>query len=458
MSKYYAKIIEYGFYLFIFLLPWQTRWIWQQGYINGGLWEYGTFSVYATDFLFLVILFLSFFLKNRPGQKIGIFSPYLFGFFLICFTSIFWTVNKDVSWYFIGRLLQALLLVWIVVRVNVKWPALAVSFVLSGVVQSALGIYQFFSQQVTANKWLGLAAHAPDVLGDFVVETASGRFLRAYGSLPSPNILGGFLVVCLVFLICLIFYVYGHRPVRLWKVIAMAAAFVVIFQGLIFTFSRSAWLALGAVLVGMLIMFLWQGDRLRLRALTRVAVWICLIIIFSVVLIPDVWQTRLAGSGRLENKSVEERGSGIDNSLEIISQNWTHGTGIGTYTQALRDFLPNQKSWEYQPVHLVYLLVAGEIGLFGVALLLLVIFEFFRKTLTRFKNRHAGFVSEGFLATSFSFLALLVVSLFDHYLWSLAFGLILFWLMFGLWVRQWLEEGRAGLMGTLVDKLFHRQS
>jgi hypothetical protein len=317
-----------------------------------------------------------------------------------------------------------------------------------------MGIYQFFSQQITANKWLGLAAHAPDVLGDSVVETVSGRFLRAYGSLPSPNILGGFLVVCLIFLIGLIFYVYRQRPVRTWAVIALTATFVIIFQGLIFTFSRSAWLALAVVVAGMLVLFFWQGDQFRLRVLTRVLVWICLLIIFSVVLIPDVWQTRLVSGGRLENKSFTERSAGLDDSIEIISQNWTHGTGLGTYTQALRNLWPNKESWDYQPVHIVYFLVAAEVGLFGLALLLLIIFEFFRKTLARFKHRHAWFVSEGFLVTSFSFMALLIISLFDHYLWSLAFGLILFWLIFGLWLKHESEGLVYNMKLVIVDKLF----
>ena len=54
--KFLNKIIEWGVYLFIFLLPWQTRLILKEGDLNG-YWEYGTASVYGTEIL-LYFLFL----------------------------------------------------------------------------------------------------------------------------------------------------------------------------------------------------------------------------------------------------------------------------------------------------------------------------------------------------------------------------------------------------------------
>ena len=42
----------------MFLLPWQTRLIWQQGEINGAPWEYGTYSIYATQILLWLIIIL----------------------------------------------------------------------------------------------------------------------------------------------------------------------------------------------------------------------------------------------------------------------------------------------------------------------------------------------------------------------------------------------------------------
>ena len=56
--KLLKKTIEYIFYLFIFLLPWQTRWMWHLGELNKGHWEYGTMSLYGTDMILTVLLAL----------------------------------------------------------------------------------------------------------------------------------------------------------------------------------------------------------------------------------------------------------------------------------------------------------------------------------------------------------------------------------------------------------------
>ena len=46
-------------YFFIFLLPWQTRWIYDPGELNAGFWEYGTKSLYITEILLGIIIVLA---------------------------------------------------------------------------------------------------------------------------------------------------------------------------------------------------------------------------------------------------------------------------------------------------------------------------------------------------------------------------------------------------------------
>ncbi len=49
-----------------------------------------------------------------------------------------------------------------------------------------------------ANKYFGLAQQNPGNLGVSVLEIDGYRILRSYGSLPHPNILGGFLFVSII--------------------------------------------------------------------------------------------------------------------------------------------------------------------------------------------------------------------------------------------------------------------
>ena len=60
------KLVEYGLYLLVFLLPIQTRWI-----INPGASEYETYSVYGTDILLLVLLGLFAVYNVTPSNPAG---------------------------------------------------------------------------------------------------------------------------------------------------------------------------------------------------------------------------------------------------------------------------------------------------------------------------------------------------------------------------------------------------
>ncbi len=188
MKKILEKIIEFGLYLYVFLLPLQTRWIWREGFLSGQYWEYGSFSLYATDVLFILIVLARLFIfpKMRNSRSLSRMSVIIGAFFLISCASTFWSVNNTVSWFALSRLLMGTLLFWLLVCSKLRWERINTALVGTGVIQAILGIYQFFTQQVVANKYFGMAAHSPEVLGDSVIETVGGRFLRAYGSFPHP--------------------------------------------------------------------------------------------------------------------------------------------------------------------------------------------------------------------------------------------------------------------------------
>lgn len=139
------KVTEYLLYIFIFLLPWQTRWIWYEGVLNSQHWEYGSFSLYGTDILVISIILLSFFVFRRQLRQANGWWSWLAGLFLVCFASIFWSQDKEMSWYGAGKLAEGLLLFWTVSRLKFSWSKVAYAFAASGLAQSGLGIYQFFS-------------------------------------------------------------------------------------------------------------------------------------------------------------------------------------------------------------------------------------------------------------------------------------------------------------------------
>ncbi len=436
MRKYLEQCTEYLLYALIFLLPWQTRWIWFEDFLNHQHWEYGSFSLYSFDIMAALLILATLVIhRKRVGGLLG-FLPLLGSIMLVAFLSIFQSQDLEISWYACGRLLEALALLMVVVTIRFSFVKAAFVFISAGVIQSVLGLVQFFSQHISASKWFGLASHDPGVLGDFVVETSSGRWLRAYGSFPHPNVLGGFLVICLLLLLYFFLHLRWRPRAYLRQVLPASVALVLMLFGLALTFSRSAWITLAAVLGVFLAIELVRKNRFRLRVIAVVVVTATLVCATLYALVPEVWQVR-AGGGRLEAQSAGERIGYYAQAGRLIKELWYQGTGIGSYTSGLYNRDTTQNAWDYQPVHNLYVLVTAELGIFGGLIFFLLVLRFFYKAY-RSLRRLLG--EDKVLITVLAVTALIVLGLFDHYLWTAPSGLLLFWIIFGMWIRYTNEK------------------
>ena len=126
--------------------------------------------------------------------------------------------------------------------------------------------------------------------------------------------------------------------------------------------------------------------------------------------------TRMENNTRLEQKSNIERVESIDNSLAIIKKN-IFGVGIGNYILELNKINNSQPSYYYQPAHNILLLIISEIGILGLLFFVGILIYIFTK---------GGLYNYSFL------LAILIILLVDHWLWSLHFGVLFSWLILGL--------------------------
>jgi O-antigen ligase len=104
----------------------------------------------------------------------------------------------------------------------------------------------------------------------------------------------------------------------------------------------------------------------------------------------------------------------------LIKKNWLFGSGIGNYTKTLAVKEP-QRPWYYlQPVHNTFLLVWAETGIFGLLFFIALLGFLFLQSVKK-KN-----------ILSLSILSILaIIMIFDHYLWSLHFGILFFWIIIG---------------------------
>jgi len=438
--KYLKKIIEYLFYLFIFFLPWQTRWIWFEDKLNGGYFEYGSFSLYGTDILFIflfisVLIYLIWNFKNKTSyfqkikeklKNIEAINCIIIAFIIFIFISVLGSLNNRLAFYTAFRFLQGSLLLLLILFAGFSFRKVAWSFIFSSLIQSFLALYQFITQTTFSNKWLGLAFHDAAAGGTFVVETVLRRWLRAYGSLPHPNMLAGFLVISLLLLITLYLQTsYGYK-----KIILMIS-FIIVSFALLASFSRSALLALvfGIIIFWLKILFKKTNWDIKISLIKFTFLILLIAIIFGLIYSEPVL-VRLAGEQRLELKSSLERLTYSSQALSLIKNNWFWGLGIGNYTLSIYILInPFWSVWQYQPVHNIFLLSFAELGIIGFSIFVFLFIITFLKTA---KSKINSWQNIYFII----FVLLFLIGFFDHYLWTLHFGILIFWLNLGLLLKS----------------------
>jgi len=404
------KLAEFFLLLTIFLLPWQTRWIFSSPVIGGEVSQYGTLSLYVTELIILIVVLLRGKWQPVEGMKKVTQAGYLLlgtVFFSLAFTSFF-----SIGIAQILHIIFAFALFTLLCDVRTKIKSLVIVFVAGLIIPSILGLWQVIVGSSPSFSWLGLSAQNTQTAGTAVVETASSRMLRAYGSFPHPNIFGGYIAVGLVSLSWIV------RMIKTKQQLIISAIPVILFSvTLILTFSRGAWIAL---IVGFLLLISLMFVRHRVIPSHVIPVMITgfiSLITTLIVFYPQIF-ARFEPDLRIERISIEERVSQYSWFDDVFKHNPLFGVGPGSYTFALQAIDSGKDAWAYQPIHNIFLLILGELGIFGFATFLYLILRV--DQISARVSKQAG----GILGLTLG-VVLIILGLFDHYLWSLWPGLAL---------------------------------
>lgn len=429
----FEKTRQWLFLSFLLLLAIGTRKIFNFSQIENfpGFRENFSFSFFLFEvpllFGFLGEIFL-WWKKSGPVQKtfsrkFTFIEKFLLAFLFFVFLS-FLRHPSPVTLYASGRLFEAIFLFFWVGKVFLSTKKIlllsARTLFLSGVFQSLLAAFQFLSQKSIGLYFLGESHLGPQILGVAKLEIAGQKFIRAYGTFPHPNLLGAFLLLSLASGLWLFVKTTDlQKKCRPIYSIGLAC----ILMGILFSFSRSVWLATFLFLIFFFFskahpsVFSEAQNSPLLKK--KLFLSILFFLFFLGLLFPlfPFLKARICLDCQ-GDQSVSLRKEYLLVSQKIIAQNPAGGIGAGNFTLRLVQMEPSLASrpWEIQPVHNLFFLATAELGFLATLFFL----GFWLFALSSFWKTQNLF--------SLLFLLFLFLGFFDHYFWTLPQGQLPFFL------------------------------
>ncbi len=374
---------------------------------------------YLFDFVTLFFLFtvtIYFFYRRSVLALFGNFIKknillilLALSFPLFAVASAFWSGSPALSLLLGIRLLLIATAVFIAAFFtyrSIKMRSIFIfSLVFLSLVESFFALIQFLTGQSLGFTIFGESNLSKDVLGLARIWIGNELFLRAYGTLPHPNILGGFQL----FAIVTVAQSYFSRQ-RLFSKKIYGFIFALQGIGLFLSFSRTA--ALGLFIV---ILFIFLNKRVGIKEVRK-------ILFFFLVLSALVFSLRgFWGEKFWQGESFLLRKEMLEANLERFKSSPFIGRGWGTGPEEISGFSDFPfYFFEKQPVHNIFVLVLADLGLIGEVIFITILVLAF----LRFSNKK--------LLSAANLIAFLAIGLFDHYLLTLPIGIfILYWSIFG---------------------------
>ncbi len=426
------KIEQFIFYFLIFAIPFQTRkLLWQQNwYFN----EYQAIFIYGTDILMLVLF--AFWLFRRPKLRVDRYDYLLLAFVVVSAFSIKNSSSHILSVWNVLKLIEFVLFYFYIKSYAVYkfgFSRSLFALIAGGVFQSVVAILQFWKQSSLGLRYFGESPLGPDLSGIASFYDFYGRkVIRAYGTTPHPNILAAylFLAIFAFYFTYLYYHIYHRKEVYHPKLnIFLLASYPLMLLALFYTFARVmifAWLA-GFTIRACVVLGKKKFRDIFAHGINRVKLTKILVIsTVVVVLFGAIYWPQAISRGRVSSGEEAVQLRLFYNRESLKALNW-FGVGSGNFVNWLMVKDPNLARYFYQPVHNIYILIYSENGILGVALFILFLVFLVKDFIN--DSKMSKFYHFSFLIL---FLSILFVGLFDHFLWTLQEGRLMFWLLCSL--------------------------
>lgn len=407
-----------------------------EGFRENISWSIFSFDI-ALLLLFISVVVAIFPLKKpvipkRIGFQMFIENPlYLFIIWLLI--AIFLANEIQVAFYVTSRFLLAIAAFFLLQKVfdyrRKAFTYAAFALFITGAFQAAIGISQFILQKSIGLQILGESDIASTIAGVAKFELAGGKIIRAYGTFPHPNLFAAFLLLTLAAGMWLFLYTNFSKKSKFISNL-MPGAFVVVIVGILLSYSRSVIF----VLIIFLIILIFAHKEKYIAIFKQTCAYLHIpsmlqgvfgiILTFSLLFVSyNILSPRICLNNCANDNSIDLRLSYLKTACSTIASHPFLGVGMGNFVSFQKEEASefrNLEPWEQQPVHNLYLLIASEIGLIGLALFLYTIIN-----LAQIFNRgFFGRLHNPFVLCFFSFL---ILGLVDHYFWTLPQGMLTFW-------------------------------
>ena len=427
ISNGVKKLEKFLFYFFVFSIPFQTRKILflvspasPAGGSAGKFIEWNSGFLYFTDLLIVAIIFLAFLRGAIKFKKADIFLGL---FFLIVILSLITSQNIGLSIYQFIKLAEFLLL-FLYVRTNLEFlgiEKILKIFVVSGGFQALIATLQFFNQSSLGLKHIEAGVYNANIPGVATFFVNGIKFIRAYGTAPHPNVLAVFLLVSIF---CLYAIWLKENKSKNYFYFLFSILYFLLFLGLFLTFSRAIiMIFFGASLLFFFVAFLKFKEK-RPRLISLILLFAICNLLFITMFWPE-FKARFLGTS-LEEQAVTLRVYYNNIAILAIKEKPISGLGLGNFVWYLLNNYNLKEFWLYQPVHNIYLLIASEIGIFGLIMFLIFLGRILLIGFRRIFRLQIFFI---FYFLFFIFLALAMI---DHYFWTIQQSRFLFWIVLAL--------------------------
>jgi len=265
-------------------------------------------------------------------------------------------------------------------------------FLFNTIIQGVISIIQFSRGASLGMNSIGESQVVAGMQGSSFLELGGQLFLRGYGTFPHPNLLAGYLLLSI--LVGILFFTKN----KILPTILIIFSFI----ALLFTFTRVSILLAG---IFFLVIFVKKiiGKRYILSSF-----------------LPTLLLERFMNLFSNRDSGLNDRVLLFKKSFEILKENWFLGVGIGNFVKSMEKVIPRTARGIplLQPVHNIFLLSISELGSIGFLSLVYVFFYFCMSNIKKWN-----------LIRSLVILYILIIGSFDHYLFSLPQGLMIFSLL-----------------------------